>query len=281
MRELLAYTIHYKQSVSELRTTSSRFIIDETIRKEKTDMDEVLRRLANNLLESCKDLLPIVLVVAFFQIIVLKQAIPEIGVILLGTLSILIGLTFFVSGLRLGLFPIGENLAHSFVNKGSLFWLLLFSFALGFGSSIAEPALMAVSQEAAIVASIGGIIENNELAINKYSLELRLTVALAVGLSVMLGVVRILKGWPLQWLIIPGYVLVMVITFVSPDWIVGVAYDSGGVTTSTVTVPLVTALGVGLASSIRGRNPLTDGFGMIAICALSPIIAVLIFGIVL
>ena len=138
----------------------------------------VLRRLANNLLESCKDLLPIVLVVAFFQIIVLKQAIPEIGVILLGTLSILLGLTFFVSGLRLGLFPIGENLAHSFVNKGSLFWLLLFSFALGFGSSIAEPALMAVSQEAAIVASIGGIIENNELAINKYSLELRYPISL-------------------------------------------------------------------------------------------------------
>ena len=131
---------------------------------------------------------------------------------------------------------------------------------------------MAVSQEAAIVASSGGIIENNELAINKYSLELRLTVALSVGLSVMLGVVRILKGWPLHWLIIPGYVLVMVITFVSPDWVVGVAYDSGGVTTSTVTVPLVTALGVGLASSIRGRNQLTDGFGMIAICALLSLI---------
>ena len=266
----MAYTIHYKQSVRELRTTSSRFIIDETIKKAKQTWTKCL-----------EGLLPIVLVVAFFQIIVLKQAIPEIGIILLGTLSILIGLTFFVSGLRLGLFPIGENLAHSFVNKGSLFWLLLFAFALGFGSSIAEPALMAVSQEAAIVASSGGIIENNELAINKYSLGLRLSVALAVGLSVMLGVLRILKGWPLQWLIIPGYVLVMVITFVSPDWIIGVAYDSGGVTTSTVTVPLVTALGVGLASSIRGRNPLTDGFGMIAICALSPIIAVLIFGIVL
>jgi hypothetical protein len=108
-----------------------------------------------------------------------------------------------------------------------------------------------------------------------------LTVALAVGLSVMLGVVRILKGWSLPWLIILGYFLVMIITFISPDWIVGIAYDSGGVTTSTVTVPLVTALGVGLASSIRGRNPLTDGFGMIAICSLLPIIAVLIFGIVL
>ena len=244
-------------------------------------MNYVLRRLASNLLDSCKDLLPIVLVVAFFQIIVLDQPIPELGNILLGGLSVLIGLTFFVSGLRLGLFPIGENLAHSFVNKGSLFWLLLFAFALGFGTTIAEPALMAVSQEAAIVASSGGIIENTELSINKYALQLRLTVALAVGLSVLLGVVRILKGWPLHWLIILGYFLVMIITFVSPDWIVGIAYDSGGVTTSTVTVPLVTALGVGLASSIRGRNPLTDGFGMIAICSLLPIIAVLIFGIVL
>ncbi|MDP6727977.1 MAG: DUF1538 domain-containing protein [Gammaproteobacteria bacterium] len=244
-------------------------------------MNYVLRRLASNLLESCKDLLPIVLVITFFQIFVLDQTIPDLGVILLGTLSILIGLTFFISGLRLGLFPIGENLAHSFVNKGSLFWLLLFSFALGFGSTIAEPALLAVLQEAAIVASTGGIIENTELTINKYAVDLRVTVALAVGFSVMLGVLRILKGWPIHWLIIPGYFLVIIITFVSPDWIVGVAYDSGGVTTSTVTVPLVTAVGVGLASSIRGRNPLTDGFGMIAICSLSPIIAVLIFGIVL
>ena len=244
-------------------------------------MNYVLRRLASNLLDSCKDLLPIVLVVAFFQIIVLDQPIPELGNILLGGLSVIIGLTFFVSGLRLGLFPIGENLAHSFVNKGSLFWLLLFSFALGFGSTIAEPALLAVSQEAAIVASNGGIIETTESAINKYVVEIRVTIALAVGFSVMLGVLRILKGWPIHWLIIPGYFLVIIITFVSPDWIVGIAYDSGGVTTSTVTVPLVTAVGVGLASSIRGRNPLTDGFGMIAICSLSPIIAVLIFGIVL
>ena len=198
-------------------------------------MNYVLRRLASNLLDSCKDLLPIVLVVAFFQIIVLDQPIPELGNILLGGLSVIIGLTFFVSGLRLGLFPIGENLAHSFVNKGSLFWLLLFSFALGFGSTIAEPALLAVSQEAAIVASNGGIIETTESAINKYVVELRVTVALAVGFSVMLGVLRILKGWPIHWLIIPGYFLVIIITFVSPDWIVGIAYDSGGVTTSTVT----------------------------------------------
>ncbi len=243
-------------------------------------MNYVLRRLASNLLDSCKDLLPIVLVVAFFQIIVLDQPIPELGNILLGGLSVLIGLTFFVSGLRLGLFPIGENLAHSFVKKGH-YLAFLFAFALGFGTTIAEPALIAVANEAAIVASTGGIIENTELTINKYAVDLRLTVALAVGISVMLGVARIIYGWPLHWLIILGYFLVMIITFISPDWIIGIAYDSGGVTTSTVTVPLVTALGVGLASSIRGRNPLTDGFGMIAICSLLPIIAVLIFGIIL
>ena len=168
-------------------------------------MNYVLRRLASNLLESCKDLLPIVLVITFFQIFVLEQAIPNLGVILLGTFSILIGLTFFVYGLRLGLFPIGENLAYSFVKKGSLFWLLLFAFALGFGTTIAEPALIAVANEAAIVASTGGIIENTELTINKYATDIRLTVALAVGISVMLGVARIIYGWPLHWLIILGY----------------------------------------------------------------------------
>jgi hypothetical protein len=106
-------------------------------------------------------------------------------------------------------------------------------------------------------------------------------VAIAVGLSVVLGVFRILKGWSIQWLIIGGYLLVLLTTLIAPEWIIGIAYDAGGVTTSTITVPLVTALGVGLASSIRGRNPLTDGFGMIAICSLSPIIAVMIFGIML
>jgi hypothetical protein len=112
-------------------------------------------------------------------------------------------------------------------------------------------------------------------------MTLRLSIAFSVGLAVILGVVRILKGWSIQWLVIGGYLLVLLTTLIAPEWIIGIAYDSGGVTTSTITVPLVTALGVGLASGIRGRNPLTDGFGMIAICALLPIIAVMFFGILL
>jgi len=244
-------------------------------------MNEALRRLANNLLESGKDLLPIVLVIAFFQIAVLQRPIPDFSSIALGTFYILIGLTLFISGLRTGLFPIGESLAHAFVKRGSLLWLLVFAFALGFGTTIAEPALIAIANEAADVAAVGGIISHDQSAVDNYASTLRITVAIAVGLAVVLGVIRILKGWSIQWLIIGGYLLVLLTTLLAPEWIIGIAYDSGGVTTSTITVPLVTALGVGLASGIRGRNPLTDGFGMIAICSLLPIIAVMIFGILL
>jgi len=244
-------------------------------------MNEALRRLANNLLESGKDLLPIVLVITFFQIAVLQRPIPDFSSIALGTFYILIGLTLFISGLRTGLFPIGESLAHALVKRGSLLWLLVFAFTLGFGTTIAEPALIAIAREAADVAAIGGIISHDQSAVDNYASTLRITVAIAVGLSVVLGVFRILKGWSIQWLIIGGYLLVLLTTLIAPEWIIGIAYDSGGVTTSTITVPLVTALGVGLASSIRGRNPLTDGFGMIAICSLFPIIAVMIFGILL
>jgi hypothetical protein len=187
----------------------------------------------------------------------------------------------FISGLRTGLFPIGESLAHAFVERGSLLWLLVFAFTLGFGATIAEPALIAIANESADVAAVGRIISHDQSAIDNYASTLRIAVAIAVGLSVVLGVFRILKGWSIQWLIIGGYLLVLLTTLIAPEWIIGIAYDAGGVTTSTITVPLVTALGVGLASSIRGRNPLTDGFGMIAICSLSPIIAVMIFGIML
>ena len=244
-------------------------------------MNEALRRLTVGILESGKDLLPIIVVIAFFQIIVLQRPIPNFDSILLGSLYILIGLTLFVSGLRSGLFPVGENLAHAFVQKGSLFWLLTFAFTLGFSTTFAEPALIAVAKKAAQVASIGGVINTTDLAINNFAMTIRLSIAFSVGLAVILGVVRILKGWSIQWLVIGGYLLVLLTTLIAPEWIIGIAYDSGGVTTSTITVPLVTALGVGLASGIRGRNPLTDGFGMIAICALLPIIAVMVLGILL
>ena len=241
-------------------------------------MKKTVQQFINNLIDSAKDLAPIVLVIAFFQIVVLQQTIPNLSEIIVGALFVLVGLTLFIYGLKLGLFPIGETLAYAFVKKGSIAWLLIFAFALGFGATIAEPDLIVMANEAAKVAQIGGII-NNEVHLNNYAQTLRYTVAISVGLSVVIGVIKILKGWPIQWLIIGGYLLVIVVTFFAPDFIIGIAYDSGGVTTGPITVPLLTALGVGLSSSIRGRNPLTDGFGMIAIASLLPIIAVMIFGI--
>ncbi len=240
-------------------------------------MKKTLRVFARNLLDSAKDLAPIILVIGFFQGVVLQQGIPNFANIAIGTGFILLGLTLFIYGLNLGLFPIGESLAFAFVKKGSITWLLIFAFALGFGTTVAEPALIAVANEAANVAQLGGSIKTTEL--QSYAQILRYTVAISVGLSVLLGVLRIIKGWSLTHLIIGGYLLVIITTVFAPDNIIGIAYDSGGVTTSTITVPLVTALGVGLASSIRGRNPMTDGFGMIAIASLLPIVAVMIFGI--
>ena len=227
---------------------------------------------------SLRDLAPILLVIGFFQVVVLQQPIPELGRLLLGALAVVLGLTLFIQGLELGLFPIGESMAYDFSRKGSLFWLLVFAFALGFGTTVAEPALIAVAKEAASIASLGGHIGDSQEARSAYAQGLRLTVALSVGCAIVLGVIRILKGWPIQYLMIGGYLGVVLMTMVAPREIIGIAYDSGGVTTSTITVPLVTALGVGLASSIRGRNPLTDGFGLIAFASLTPIIFVLAYG---
>jgi hypothetical protein len=179
---------------------------------------------------------------------------------------------------RMALFPIGEEMAYSFVKKGNLWWLLLFSFTLGFGTTIAEPALIAIADEAAIIAANGGVIMNIEAERTSYAVGLRLVVALSVGFALVMGVIRILKGWPVQYLIIGGYLGVVIMTFFAPHEIIGLAYDSGGVTTSTVTVPLVTALGIGLAKSIRGRDPMIDGFGLIAFASLTPMIFVMAYG---
>ncbi|GAB4361697.1 MAG: DUF1538 domain-containing protein [Gammaproteobacteria bacterium] len=229
---------------------------------------------------SLRDLLPIVVVVAFFQLVVLQQPLPELGRLIGGLLAVVLGLTLFIQGLEMGLFPVGESLAYAFARKGSLVWLMTFAFALGFGTTIAEPALIAVAQEAASVAAQGGVIDQDETARANYAFWLRITVAVSVGAAIMLGVLRILKGWPIQYLIIGGYIGVVIMTVFAPREIIGIAYDSGGVTTSTITVPLVTALGVGLASSIRGRNPMIDGFGLIAFASLTPMIFVMAFGMV-
>lgn len=237
--------------------------------------------LGRSMIGSLRDLLPIVLVIGFFQIVVLQQSVPDLFGLITGLLCVVAGLTFFIYGLEMGLFPIGETLAHAFARKGSVVWLLVFAFSLGFGTTVAEPALIAVAAEAATVAAEGGMIEASDAAMTSYASGLRYTVAFSVGLAIVIGVVRILKGWPIQYMIIVGYMLVVVMTAFAPREIIGIAYDSGGVTTSTITVPLVTALGVGLASSIEGRNPMIDGFGLIAFASLTPMIFVMAYGMVI
>ncbi|NKB80782.1 MAG: DUF1538 domain-containing protein [Nitrospirales bacterium] len=240
----------------------------------------MFKALLKSLLSSFFDLLPIILVIGFFQFAVLQQPIPHMFSILVGGLFVVIGLTLFVHGLEMGLFPIGEAMAYAFAQKGSLPWLLLFAFALGFGTTVAEPALIAVAHEAANVAAEGGVIDQTAQSREAYAFELRLTVALSVGFAIVVGVFRIIRGWPVQYLIIGGYIGVVIMTMFAPADIIGIAYDSGGVTTSTITVPLVTALGVGLASSIRERNPMIDGFGLIAFASLTPMIFVMVYGMV-
>ncbi len=244
-------------------------------------MNRLIRHFSKALFDSVRDLAPIILVIAFFQLLVFRQPIPNIMELLFGTLQVVIGLTLFIQGLKMGLFPIGESMAHDFASKGSVTWLVLFAFALGFGTTVAEPALIAISDEAARVAAAGGMIDHNEADMASYADGLRFTVAVSVGLAIVLGVIRIIKGWPVQYLIIGGYTGVVVMTAFAPPGIIGIAYDSGGVTTSTITVPLVTALGVGLASSIQGRNPMTDGFGLIAFASLTPMIFVMAYGMLL
>ena len=224
------------------------------------------------------DLIPIIAVVVFFQTVVIRQPFPQVGEIIFGFAFVIIGLMLFVEGLEIGLFPIGETMAYGLAKKGSLMWLMVFSFALGFSTTVAEPALIAVTKEAASISSGAGIIENSQRTMDLYAMGLRLTVAFSVGLAIVIGVLRILKGWPLYYLIIGGYVLVMLMTIIAPEEIIGLAYDAGGVTTSTITVPLVTALGVGLATVIKGRNPLVDGFGLIAFASLLPVIFVMAYG---
>jgi hypothetical protein len=240
-----------------------------------------LRALLRPLVGSARDLLPIVAVIAFFQLAVLRQPLPNLGDLLAGLLLVLLGLALFIRGLELGLFPLGESMADAFAGRGSVLLLIAFAFALGFGTTVAEPALIVISDEAAEVAARANAIGRGESARESYALGLRVTVAVSVGLAIVLGVWRILKGWPLHVMIGGGYVLVVIMTAIAPDEIIGIAYDSGGVTTSTITVPLVTALGVGLASSIRGRNPVIDGFGLIAFASLLPIVFVMAYGMVI
>lgn len=235
-------------------------------------------RFTQQLLASFFDLAPILAVVIVFQVLVIKQPLPDVGNLMIGTLFVVLGLTLFVQGLEQGLFPIGESMAYAFAKKGSVVWLLIFAFCLGFGTTVAEPALIAIADQAAGIARKGHIIADSTAAQTQYAQGLRLTVAVSVGFAILVGVLRILRGWPLHYLIICGYAAVLIITPFAPPEIIGIAYDSGGVTTSTITVPLVAALGIGLATAIRGRNPMIDGFGLIAFASLTPMVFVMLYG---
>ncbi|WP_200763674.1 DUF1538 domain-containing protein [Nitrosophilus alvini] len=224
--------------------------------------------LIKGLKDSFKDLLPIIAVIAFFQIAILHQIPENIISTAIGLGIVAFGLAVFIYGLDIAIFPLGENLAHEFVKKGSLFWLLFFAFLIGFSTTVAEPALIAIAQKAEIISS--GRLD---------AFWLRIVVALSVGTAITLGIFRIILGHPIHIYIIFGYIIAVLITFFAPKEIVGLAYDSGGVTTSTVTVPLVTALGVGIASNIKGRNPVIDGFGLIAFASLTPMIFVQLYGV--
>ncbi len=219
--------------------------------------------------ESFRDLLPIVLVIMFFQLAII-QIVPEnwlstaIGLAIVG-----VGLAVFLLGLEVGVFPVGEGLASDFAHKGSTIWIVIFAFMIGFGTTVAEPALIVIAQKAASISA--GRID---------ATVLRTVVAFSVGFAIVLGVWRIIKGHPIHYYIISGYIMVVAATAFAPQEIVGLAYDLGGVTTSTVTVPLVAALGIGLASTIKGRNPVLDGFGLIAFASLTPMIFVQFYGII-
>ena len=218
--------------------------------------------------DSFRDLLPIIIVILFFQLAII-QTIPDDWVSTAIGLGIVgVGLAIFLQGLEIGIFPVGEKLAKDFAKSGRNLWILFFAFLIGFGTTIAEPALAVIADKAASISS--GRID---------ATMLRLVVAGSVGFAILLGVYRIIKGHPIHYYIIAGYILVVSVTFFAPQEIIGLAYDLGGVTTSTVTVPLVAALGIGLASTIKGRNPVIDGFGLIAFASLTPMIFVQIYGI--
>jgi hypothetical protein len=230
-------------------------------------------------LSTVQDVAPIIMLIAFFQILVLKKNIPNLRAVTLGMLMVIVGLSLFLMGLEKALFPIGEIMATQLSspdflsrwNTGELdwtayYWIYIFAALIGFSTTIAEPSLIAVAIKASEVS--GGAISKNGL---------RFTVAIGVGFALAVGTFRIVTGSPLYLYILAGYVIVIIQTVFAPKDIVALAYDSGGVTTSTVTVPIVAALGLGLSATVPGRNPAIDGFGLIAFASVFPVISVLAY----
>ncbi|HEX7080189.1 MAG TPA: DUF1538 family protein [Gammaproteobacteria bacterium] len=230
----------------------------------------LLREMGRN----CRDFLPILGVVVFFQWFIVGQPMADLGERIAGIVVTLIGLTLFVRGLEMSIFPIGESLAGGLARRGSLILLIAFGFALGFGSTVAEPALASVADQAAATASSAGRLGGTAADIERFSDLLRYIVAAAVGLAVAAGVFRIVKGWPTAWFVVPGYALATVIALSHDSPLAAVAFDAGAAATSAVNIPLMMTLGTGLASLIDARDPITDGFGLIAGASLMPMIVI-------
>lgn len=229
---------------------------------------EHLSRFAGEFLKALKNLLPIVVVVLVFQLLVFRSMPDGPLELAAGLLIVAVGIALFLYGLDLSIFPVGKNLANQFVRSGALRLLLPFGFAIGFAASVAEPAVIAVAEQAQLV-SAGRI----------NALVLRFVIAVSVGLVLILGILRVLRGWAVYKLLIAGYAIALGLTYIAPAEIIGLAYDSGGVTTNIVSVPLIAAIGLGLANSIRGRSLLADGFGLVALCVMVPMIGVQLYGI--
>ncbi|MEQ1558173.1 MAG: DUF1538 domain-containing protein [Methyloglobulus sp.] len=241
-------------------------------------MSEWLIHLARTLLETCRDMLPIAGIIIGFQLLVIRKPIVNPQKTLVGFVYVTLGIALFLEGLELALFPLGKLMATQLTTPEFLNispdqvaipwqaykWIYVFAASIGFATTFAEPSLLAVAYKAEEIS--GGSIR---------SLGLRIAVSIGVAFGIALGTFRIVTGTELYFYIISGYVVVLIQTLFAPKMIIGLAYDSGGVTTSTVTVPLVTALGLGLAQAVPGRNPLIDGFGLIAFASLFPIITVL------
>lgn len=242
-------------------------------------MMDWLNHFALTLLATCKSFLPILVIIIVFQFIVIRKQLPHLKKILAGFIYVLLGITFFLEGLDMALFPLGKLMANQLTNPDfiginlqqaaswqSYAWVYLFAASIGFASTLAEPALLAIALKAEHLS--GGTL---------HAWGLRIAVSLGVALGAAIGTFRIVTGIELYYFIFAGYVIVIVQSFFAPKLIIALAYDSGPVTTSTVTVPLVTALGLGLAATVPGRNPLLDGFGLIAFAGLFPIMAVLAY----
>jgi len=231
-------------------------------------MPTLLHEFLTTLKESSLNLVPIILVIAGFQLLVFQTLPPNALSIVIGFCIVIFGVAFFLMGLELGVFPLGNSLSNEFLQRRSLALFTLFGFSLGFSASIAEPAIIAVASQAQDITN--GALD---------ALTLRLIIAFSVGAITAFGILRSLLGWPIAKIIIAGYVIVLLITYFAPREIIGLAYDSGGVATNVATVPLIVALGIGIASAIQGRNVLKDGFGFVALAAITPMISIQLYAI--